>query len=137
MSENKPDQLEILCEIPYPVKIGDQGFTVRPLTFNKLVALKPHVQAIFEKVGGVSKLDFNSPKLVNLLFENIEKLAGDLFAAMNVVLTPNGSGKVTNELLKEHLDTVTLGRILGFLVQTSNIGETVKNVSILRGMAKS
>ena len=74
--------------------------------------------------------------MIGKIFENIEGLAEDLFLAMNVVLVPNGSGKITDELLKEHLDTITLGKILGFLVKTSNIGETVKNVSILRGMAK-
>lgn len=139
MPENKPDQLEILCEIPLVLKIGEESFTVRPLTFNKLMALKPHAEAIFKKIGGISELDFSSGEFIGKIFENIEGLAEDLFLAMKVVLTPSDSqaGEITDEMLKEHLDTITLGKILGFLVKTSNIGETVKNVSVLRGMAKS
>lgn len=138
MTEEKQSQLEILCEVPLKLKIGDGDFTVHPLTFNRLVKLKPHAEAIFKKVGGVAEMDFGSGEFIGTIFSKIEELAEDLFGAMKVVLNPNGKpdGEITDEVLKEYLDTYTLGKILGFLVKTSNIGETVKNVSILRGMTK-
>lgn len=136
MPDSKENQLEILCEIPLKIKIGEQNFKVHPLTFKRLVELKPHVQTIFEKVGGISQIDFSKGEFVGTIFDNIEALMEDILKAMKLVLVSENGFECTDDFLKEHLDTVKLGTVLGFLVKTSNLGETVKNVAILRGMVR-
>ena len=162
MPEEKQSQLEILCEVPLKVKIGDQNFIIRPLTFNRVIQCKSSIINILNEISNFDQLgeliikhatemmsqetgkdseDGESTQTImegflEQLFDNLQKVMDDVCTLMKVLLTASGDFEVTDDFLKEHLDTLTLGKILGFLVKTSNIGETVKNVSILRGMAK-
>ena len=56
MTENKPDQLEILCEIPLKVKIGECECTVRPLTFGKLIRSKSSIIGILNEISSIEQL---------------------------------------------------------------------------------
>lgn len=129
MPEN---QLQILCEIPLKIKISDRDFEVRPLTFKKIAELQPFVEKIVGKLDDFRIVDFMAGNWITPMLKNVTDVMEDLLDALEIVLI----GDYDKEFLRENLDTITLGKILGFLVKTTNIEETVKNVVVLRGMAK-
>lgn len=131
------DQLQILCQVPMKVKIGDKEFEVRPLTFKKLSELKPYVEKLFEKIGNFGQMTVGEGGIIKPIMDNLDGVIDDLLGAMQIVLRSKDTAEVVDkEFLQENLDTLTLGKILGFVIKTCNIGETVKNVVILRAMSK-
>ena len=139
--EVKPDQLSILCEVPLQVKIGDKDIEVHPLTLKKMKMLGPSITSIFDKVLGMQdkvKGDINQVALLRLVIDNLPNIMDEVLKTVQIILRKkSGDGDLMEtEYLEENLDTVTLGTILGFIIKTSNLQETAKNVVILRGMAK-
>jgi len=139
--ELKPDQLSILCEVPLKVQIGDKEFKVYPLTLKKMKLLEPHASAIFEKVGGFTvgtDGSVSAQEIIKSILSNLSGIMEEMIKLVQILLKAKIGDEdlVTKEFLEENLDTLTLGTILGFVIKAANIGETVKNVVILQGMAK-
>jgi hypothetical protein len=130
------DQLQILCQVPMKVKIGDKEFEVHPLTFKKLSELKPHIQTVFDKLGGLTAVSVEGGGFIKPILDNLDAVMESVLMAIQIVLRTKKGEEVEKEFLEENLDTLTLGKILGFVIKTCNIGETVKNVVILRAMSK-
>ncbi len=147
--ENKLGHLEILCEIPLKVTIGDRDFEIRPLVPTKLVLMTPYLESIVnigldviqDKFGGlsglitaVSKDEVVEKDIVKLLLTSLSSNIEKAMECFKIVLRPKAKGEdiVDTEFLMDNLETSTMALIVGFLVQTMNIGEAVKNVRILK-----
>ena len=141
MEQEKTDQLSILCEVPLKVKIGDKEFKVYPLTLRKIKTLEPFASAIFQKLGGFGTgIDgsISTAEIIKNVLANLSDIMEEMIKLVQILLKVKVSDYdvVTKDFLEENLDTLTLGTILGFIIKSANIGDTVKNVVILRGMAK-
>jgi len=136
MPEAIIDQLQILCQVPMKVKIGDKDFEVHPLTFKNLAELKPHIETIVDKIGGLAIIPAEGANFLRPILDNLDAVMDGVLDAVMVILQRKGNPEVDKGFLEENLDTLTLGKILGFVIKSCNIGETVKNVVILRAMGK-
>lgn len=103
--------------------------------------MEPYASAIFQKLGvfkeGIDGSIAASEIIKNIL-GNLSSIMEEMLALVQILLRVKASDEdiVDKEFLEDNLDTLTLGMILGFTIKSANIGETVKNVVILRGMAK-
>lgn len=153
-AETKFTELEILCEIPLKIELDGKKFEIRPLVATKLIQMRPHIETILnaileglmgrfkdtaELIRQVQTGQLDEKDLIGFALNAIYSSIDAGMECMRIAFRPNAKGDdvVDLDFLKDHLDFFTAGKILGFLVKTSNIGETVKNVVILKALTRS
>lgn len=130
------NEIEVLCEVPIKVHVGEQEVEVVPPTLAKLTAAVPYWSKVIEKAMSVIKKTdkkADGKKATEMAVETMMKMiydyVEDLLPVFKIYLAPRG--KVDSEFtlvqLRDGLDIVDMRRILTFIRNGVNIGELIKN----------
>lgn len=126
-------ELEILCEVPLKVHVGDEEIEVYPPTLAKLQAASEHWTNLLNKAMNLGesadkpkgeKTGKDEPGL-DIVLDQVYGLIEDVLPLVNIFLAPRGKveSKFTLDQLRSGLDVRDIRRILTFARESLQLGE--------------
>lgn len=125
-------KLDILCDVPLKIHVGEEEIEVFPPTLAKLNAAAPlwaklinKATDVAETLGGDEKKEVD----IEMVLKNIYKFIDDLLPIFKIYLAPRGKidSKWTPDQLREGLDILDMRRTLIFIREGIQLEELLKN----------